>query len=137
MENELGQLFLKYDYAETKDLSKQFLTLVVAVLVFSLTFSEKIVEFRHASTTTRTWLVGAWTAFILSIVLCGLGLVFISFAGSDAAYFGSQYQRLAVRAYWLIFFAGCAFVAGLTALVITAIVTVYSRKSDNADAVDR
>jgi hypothetical protein len=72
MDNELAQLFLKYDYTETKDLSKQFLTLVVAVLVFSLTFSEKIVEFRHASTITRTWLVSAWTAFILSIILCGL-----------------------------------------------------------------
>ena len=37
--------FLKYDYGETKDLCKSFLTLVSALLVFSVTFSEKIVAF--------------------------------------------------------------------------------------------
>jgi hypothetical protein len=43
--SQFRQDFLKYDYAETKDLSKSFLTLVAAILVFSLTFSEKIVDF--------------------------------------------------------------------------------------------
>src|SRR5687767_2944902 len=56
MTDELAQLFLKYDYPETKDLCKQFLTLVVAVLVFSLTFSEKIADFPRASNTTKALL---------------------------------------------------------------------------------
>jgi len=32
---------MKYDYAETKDLCKEFLTLVSGVPVFSVTFAEK------------------------------------------------------------------------------------------------
>jgi hypothetical protein len=30
--------FLTYDYAEAKDLAKSFLTLIAAILVFSITF---------------------------------------------------------------------------------------------------
>src|SRR5688572_27315468 len=36
-----AKLFMEGDFAETKDLSKAFLTLLTAVLVASITFSEK------------------------------------------------------------------------------------------------
>jgi hypothetical protein len=48
------ETFLKYDYAETKDLAKDFLTLVSAILVFSLTFAEKIVNFHWSMEAQRT-----------------------------------------------------------------------------------
>jgi hypothetical protein len=55
--NDLAGLFLKYDYAEAKDLSKQFLTTVTAVLVFSLTFADKIINFSQASRVSRRFLI--------------------------------------------------------------------------------
>src|SRR4051812_42403465 len=39
-----AKLFIDRDYSEAKDLSKAFLTLLVAVLIASITFSEKIVN---------------------------------------------------------------------------------------------
>ena len=35
--------FMRYDFAEMKDVCKEFLTLVAGILVFSVTFAEKIV----------------------------------------------------------------------------------------------
>jgi len=46
--NQLNDMFMRYDYAEAKDLCKHFLTTVIAVLVFSLTFADKIVNFAAA-----------------------------------------------------------------------------------------
>lgn len=43
--DEKAELYLKYDYTETEDLCKHFITVVVAVLVFSLTLAEKIITF--------------------------------------------------------------------------------------------
>jgi len=40
--------FLDRDYAEVKDLSTAFLTLLTAVFVASITFSEKIVDFNRS-----------------------------------------------------------------------------------------
>jgi hypothetical protein len=44
--------FLKYDYPFTVDMAKSFLTLISAVLVFSITFSDKIVDFPKADKAT-------------------------------------------------------------------------------------
>ena len=63
-----SDLFFKYNYTETKDFCKQFLTLVVAVLVFSLTFSEKVVDFPNASLAAKLCLTLAWTSMLISIV---------------------------------------------------------------------
>jgi hypothetical protein len=60
------ELFLKYNYPETKDLCKQFLTLVVAVLVFSLTLSEKIIQFQQASFFAKLLLGVAWSSMLIS-----------------------------------------------------------------------
>src|ERR1035437_3517679 len=59
--------FLKYAFAETKDLSKHFLTVVTAVLVFSLTFSEKIANFSGARPVVRWSIVAAWCCMFLAI----------------------------------------------------------------------
>jgi hypothetical protein len=41
--------FLKFLYPEIKDLAKHFLTLLSGILVFSVTFSEKIVPVSEAT----------------------------------------------------------------------------------------
>jgi len=121
--------FLQYDYAETKELCKHFLTLVVAVLVFSLTFSEKIIDFPHATKAPRISLLSAWCFLLASIIACGIGLTVMTLAAGDAVYsLSTNYLGRAQTAYLWIVAAGCSFVAGLLSLMITAIIGVFRRK---------
>jgi len=100
--SESAERFLKYDYTETKDLCKHFLTVVIAVLVFSLTLAEKIVAFATATQKAKIFLFFAWAAMIASVVACGVGLCYNSLAGGDAANGGNNYQSKARIAYlWL------------------------------------
>lgn len=58
-----SEMFLKYDYPETKDMCKQFLTLLTTVLVIALTFSDKIVSFNNATTYPKWLVILSWTSF--------------------------------------------------------------------------
>lgn len=52
-------LFLKYNYAETKDLAKAFLTLASAILAFSVTFAEKVVDLQNSQPAPRILIMGS------------------------------------------------------------------------------
>jgi hypothetical protein len=114
-------LFLKYNYPETKDLCKQFLTLVTAVLVFSLTLSEKVVGFQQASEISRNLLAIAWSALLLALILCGVGLTLITLAAGDAVYAQRYYLGYAARAYTAVVAAGLSFIMGLVMLIVVAV----------------
>jgi len=60
-----------------------FLTLITAVLVFSLNFSEKVFDFQNSTSRKRLVAISSWCLFILSIIFCGLGLVVNSLAGGQ------------------------------------------------------
>src|SRR4051812_29567148 len=79
--DESAKAFLEFDYTETKDLCKHFLTLVSGVLVFSITFSEKIIDFPRASKTAKGLLLFSWVLFMAAIVCCAFGLYSIFKAG--------------------------------------------------------
>jgi len=87
---ESSEMFLKYDYAETKDLCKHFLTLVTAVL----TFSEKIVDYRNATPLAKYLLLARRIMFLVAIIACGVGLVYMCLAGGGR-YF--EYNRPSTR----------------------------------------
>jgi hypothetical protein len=116
----LFENFIKYDYAETKDLAKSFLTLVSAILVFPLTFAEKIVDFQKASTLLKTIMVASWGMFIIAISLTGLAICFITLAFDNALYKQWDYFNQATTAWELMIGAGVTFVLGLLILVIAA-----------------
>jgi uncharacterized membrane protein len=126
-----AELFLKYNYAETKDLCLHFLTLITAVLVFSLNFSEKVFDFQNSSKKRRLVVISGWCLFLLSIILCGLGLVFNSIAGGDAVYVQKYYIYWAQYSYLSILLAGTFFVLGLCLTMISA---VNSRKNNSKDS---
>jgi len=67
-------IFVKFKYIEIRDLLKHFLTLISASLVFSVTFSEKIIDFQNAPSKQKLVLYLSWGALILSLGLCGYGL---------------------------------------------------------------
>jgi hypothetical protein len=126
--------FLKYDYGETKDLCKSFLTLVSALLVFSVTFSEKIVGFPRAKPAAKACLVLTWALFLIAIIACGIGLTLMALAAGAVLYDATPgYPQQAYTAYDWIILAGCSFVSGLVMLIVTAIISVYSKsKLDEA-----
>jgi|SRR5271165_3318801 len=132
--------FLKYDYAETKDLAKTFLTMVSAVLVFSVTFSEKIIDFAHAKLAPRALLISSWVLLLLATISGGAGLYYISIAAGEALYSRSgapplapflppnfTYQDSELRSFRCLAVAGCIFVGGLVALMLAATLSFGSR----------
>lgn len=123
--SEAAQLFVKYDYGETKDLLKTFLTLVSATLVLSLTFAEKIVGFGKADVRTRYTLFGAWVLFIVAIILAGLAMCFIAAATGVVMYgaipfFHQSYRVWALLSWSCTILSGAAYVAGLIGLALAA-----------------
>jgi hypothetical protein len=68
--------FLRYDYKEAKDLATSFLTLVSAILVGTVTFSEKIVDFQRAPAFQRSLVIGSWVAFVFAIISSGIAVIF-------------------------------------------------------------
>lgn len=122
MINETALKFMQYDYEEIKSLSTQFLTLITAVLVFSLAFSEKIIEFKKAVQIVRNILVAAWSCFFVSIIGCGLSLVMNVYAASEMLYGPNQVRAFSTSQYAALslLVAGCVFVVGLACLIVAS-----------------
>jgi len=122
--------FMTYDYAELKDLCKEFLTLVSAILVFSITFADKIVGFKA---TSRWPLLVSWIAFIVAIVLCGLGLGLIALAGGQAVSGAPSdiYRSMEYRASMMTFGAGLSFLIGLAALIVAGVLAMFTKQIHN------
>jgi len=126
-----ADLFLKYDYAETKDLLKTFITLVSATLVFSLTFSEKVVNFSSAPLRTRQTLFASWALLIGALIAAGIGLAFIAAAAGVAIYgaiplLSFDGATLALISWSFVLVAGFVYVAGLIMMAVAAKVAIGS-----------
>lgn len=122
--------FLKGDFAESKDLGKAFLTLLTAVFVGSITFSEKIVNVQSAGPGSRNAMVTAWGSFLLALVTCGCGLAFIALAAGIATYYPNfNYWRHEQRSILMFGMSGVAFGAGLVALLVAGILTLFKKDS--------
>lgn len=127
---EQAKRFLAADYAEAKDLGKAFLTLLIAVFVGSITFSEKIVDFQRSGWWPRGLMITCWSAVLLAIVACGLGLAFFVTAAGMATYEPQlMYQQLEIQAVKAFIVAGAAFGCGLVALLAAGIVALVDRNS--------
>lgn len=122
--------FVKFVYPETKDLCKHFLTLVSGILVFSVTFSEKIVDFHNADDWPRRLLLFTWAMLAVAFVAGGLSLTMLFVAASRAAGNHPHWGRLMELGGFTLFAAGGAFVLGLLALAACGVLAVQSRKRD-------
>jgi len=115
------ELFLKHDYSEAKDLCKQFLTLNVGVIVFSLSFADKVIEFSKTSEITRVVLLSSWSCLLASLVGCGIALAYISLAAGQVVYGERKdFQSISVRTIVGVVIAGALFVLGLIALAFAS-----------------
>src|SRR5712691_7811535 len=130
-----SELFLKYHYAEGKDLLKTFLTLLSATLVVSIAFAEKIIDFRNSGRLAKGYLMTCWMFLITAIIFCGLSICSNSFAG------GAALSDLYIKATetnpevfsWVSYsinfalLAGGAFICGLIAMILAAMQSMWKR----------
>jgi hypothetical protein len=125
-----AQLFLDKDYAETKDLVKAFLTLLTAVLVASITFSEKIVDLSRAGWWSRGAMISCWVLILAAIASSGAGLAFMSMAAGWAAYRPDvDYTVFELRAVALFVTAGLSFGGALVALFVAGVISLVDQRS--------
>lgn len=83
-----AELFVRFDYTETRDLMKTFITIVSATLVFSISFSEKITRTHEADDAIRRTMFFAWAFFFAAIVAGGGAIVLIA-AGASCVVYGA------------------------------------------------
>lgn len=125
-----AQKFLQFYYPEVKDLCKHFLTLISATLVFTITFSEKIVDFTHASRLQKGTLVTSLLLMIVALGLCGFGIYTIFMAAEQASggiivNYQVDFKHLARQSYNLLDLSGIAYGTALVGLTVTATIRLY------------
>lgn len=121
-----SRVFLEFKYPEIKDLLKHFLTLISAALVFSVTFSEKIINFEKAGLGSKIVVISAWAVLVLALGACGLGIYTLYLAAERAietVVSGEKedYYNLVRRSYLFQDGAGILFGLGLCLLIIAAV----------------
>jgi len=114
--------FLGFLYPEIKDLAKHFLTLVSGVLVFSVTFSDKIISFENAKPLQKIAIIAAWLLWIVAVIFIGVA-IFVNFVTATTALRRRERDiRTLVRiTYLALDLGGVCFVAGLFMLAVTAL----------------
>lgn len=124
------EAFVKFHYAEVKDLAKQFLTLISGTLVLTVSFADKIVPISEAHTVQK-WLMGVcWLSLLVAFVLAGLG-IYTNYLAAEQARgamiydYQTNFQLLARRAYRFLDFAGILFTVSLAFLALTGIVRLF------------
>jgi hypothetical protein len=130
--DEITKNFLTYDYPEAKDMAKSFLTLIAAILVFLITFSEKIIGFQTAGRNKKIFIVMSWVLFLISIISCGVALVVYYGTILDAVDCGFSSCGPYGLIYWTTFnignnimgVAGASFGLGLISLIVSALLSM-------------
>ncbi len=138
--------FIKYGYPEIKSLGIQFLTLLTAILIFSLTFSEKIVNYNQSTNSVRAILIGGWTFLILAIISDGIGLAFnamaLPTALSDLNEFekhqsrSSEFYEPAFISLKSILISGVFFISGLICIVSAGVASLVFQARTNSKSTN-
>lgn len=131
---------------EGKDITKSFLTLIVAVLVASITFGDKIVQFSIARTSSKALIITSWIFLCLALIYAGLGLVYLMLCEGIALntslvnqklfplyvanpYYKPEYLEWLNKSFWWLFNAGLTFGISLFALCVAGIISNITKSN--------
>lgn len=137
--NDLFNNFIHLYYPELKTFATSYLTLVTTILVFSITFAEKIIQPKGSNNKYHFILFTAWFMFFISIIFGGYGLWRLFAAYSVATNWYHLYNAtnpdkeieiLRFRivydiAYRYLNYSGIAFVIGIMFLVLSGLVKIF------------
>ena len=139
--------FIKYGYPEIKALSVQFLTLLTSVLIFSLTFSEKIVNYNQATNSIRAILIAGWTLIILAIISDGIGLAYNAMALPTALADLNRFEKNhlnrcefyepAISALKYILMSGAFFIGGLVCIASAGVTSLIFQARSVTEIANR
>jgi hypothetical protein len=121
--------FLHYQYKEIKDLCAQFIALLSGILLFSVNFSDKLVNTENAPIYYKYILTSSWSCFILAIIGCSLAMAIAWIAarrmlwGRPSNAMKSSALALSRRAANVIVAAGLIFVLGLILTIMAGFMT--------------
>lgn len=133
--NEFNTKFVAKEYTEIKDLGKSFLSILIAVFVASITFSEKIVNYNSTSWWAKSLLIICWVLLLLSVVMSGTGMVFIASCFNQALYVPCPDNiDLYVTAFFCFVLAGLAFGLGLTSMLCAGIISFMNEPISKDEA---
>lgn len=130
-----ARLFIIHGYPEIRTLGLQFLTLLSAILVFSTTFSEKIIDYKVSGILIKMVLITAWCLIICAIILDGVSLAYNAFALPNALTDNQNisegpptFYDPAFRAIKTMLFAGVCFIYGIIFIMIASILSMFNKK---------
>jgi hypothetical protein len=120
------RLFLEFKYPEIKDLLKHFLTLISATLVFSITFSEKVINYSSASNYQRVLVISSWVLLVIALFTCGASIYTLYLAADEAITTlvsggKREFKTFKKQSYFFQNITGVVFCISLSVLVISAI----------------
>jgi uncharacterized membrane protein YiaA len=121
--------FFTIDYSEAKDLGKSFLTLIVAVFVASVTFSEKIANLKESGRRAIFAMLGCWILLLLSLGMCGAGLTYQTIAMFIVSYRYRSPWIMETLAGGLFLLAGVSFMAALLCMLIAGLPSLFANPS--------
>ena len=120
--------FLNYHYTQVKDLCQAFIGILSGILIFSVNFAEKLGDMKNSSSYHRFIVLGSWSCFLLSIIICSLALAFTWIAARrmlwDRADDKIRRRALSLsrRAADLLVLAGFIFVIGLFLVIVAGFI---------------
>jgi len=122
---------LKFEYVEVKDVLKSLLTILVAVLVGSIAFAEKIVDVQKTTPFAHQAMFASWILLFLAIAACGVGFTYLGLAAGKAAYDAEAgFRDAAGCTLFSTVCAGLFFAGGLIALVSAGLSSLLGSVSE-------
>lgn len=123
----IDSAFMSFDYPETRDLLKFFLTICSGTIVLSISFHDKITRAGGDDLRARRLMIWTWTTLFTALVACGVALVLIALAAGCHLYgpaaipgLACDPWTLALAAWLLIFLAGAAYIAAFAFMIVAA-----------------
>jgi hypothetical protein len=124
--DEATELFLRFDYGETRDLLKAFVTLISGSIVLSISFHDRVVT-AAAGPRARRLMLWTWSLMFLALVTAGTALALSAAAAACVLYGPAAFPLVTCSAYglgygaWaLILLAGTLFVASFGTMILAA-----------------
>lgn len=120
--------FTEKIFPQLLDLGKFFLTILIGTFVASITFSEKIVNFNSSSWWAKSLLILCWFLLLLSIVMDGVGLIFLTNWYATELL---QHQQSNMKIFEMVFLifaaAGICFGLALSSMLCAGIISFISQ----------
>lgn len=136
-----AEIFIEKGYPEIKQLAMQLLTLSSTILIFSITFSDKIVKLKEASSSSVFLLISSWVFLMAALIFDGFGIAFNTQAYAIALEDNFNLQQIgstdnyfynaAGKSLFCIIFAGFFFILSLFSIIISGVIEYINHFINN------